>query len=59
MIWAERGGPTVGPVEGSEGFGSLLARTTVKGQLDGEIARDWRPEGLTITLSVTRRRLEE
>lgn len=58
LTWTERGGPNVRGAEESEGFGSLLARTTVKGQLEGTITRDWRPEGLVIRLSVTRRRLD-
>ncbi len=59
LVWTERGGPEVrrdGDTPG-EGFGSLLARATVRGQLDGEISRTWRPEGLVIRLSVSRQRL--
>jgi two-component sensor histidine kinase len=52
LTWQEQGGPPLdGPPEG-EGFGSLLARGTVEGQLGGRIARDWKPEGLAIHLSV-------
>ena len=57
LTWTERGGPTVEQREDGEGFGSLLARATVKDQLGGEIVRDWKPEGLTIRLSVPRERL--
>jgi PAS domain S-box-containing protein len=59
LKWQEQGGPPVDAEAGtgSEGFGSLLARATVKGQLGGEILREWKPEGLTIRLSVTRDRL--
>jgi len=57
LVWRERGGPLVEGQTDSEGFGSLLARMTVKGQLQGEISRDWQPEGLTIRLSVARDRL--
>jgi two-component sensor histidine kinase len=57
LTWTERGGPTVKKPEDGEGFGGLLARATVKGQLGGEIVRDWNPEGLTIWLSVPRERL--
>ena len=35
----------------------MLARSTVKDQLRGEILRDWQPEGLTIRLSVARDRI--
>jgi PAS domain S-box-containing protein len=56
LNWAERGGPPANrPEKDSEGFGSLLTRSTVKGQFAGEISRDWKTEGLTIRLSVARR----
>ena len=41
----------------AEGFGSLLARETVKGLPGSENSRDWRPAGLTIRLSVAKDRL--
>lgn len=56
LIWTERGGPPVEAAADGEGFGTLLARATVRGQLGGEIAREWQPEGLTIRLTVTRAR---
>ena len=56
VTWSESGGPNVAPSR-AEGFGSMLASATVKGQLGGDITRDWTPEGLTIRLSVTRDRL--
>jgi PAS domain S-box-containing protein len=57
LTWQERGGPRIeGPAD-SEGFGTRLARGTVKDQLQGEISRDWKPEGLTIRLSVARDRV--
>jgi PAS domain S-box-containing protein len=57
LTWQERGGP---PVEGepkNEGFGSLLARLTVTGQLGGTMSHDWGKEGLTVKLSVPLKRL--
>ena len=56
--WIERGGPRVSPPTGAEGFGGVLSRIAVANQLSGEIARDWKPEGLSIRLSVPRSRLE-
>jgi two-component sensor histidine kinase len=41
----------------SEGFGTMLARSTVRDQLRGDISRDWKPEGLTIRLSVAKDRI--
>jgi two-component sensor histidine kinase len=57
VTWRERGGPRVGHTINGEGFGTLLARTAVKGQLGGTISHDWAPEGLTIRLHVARDRL--
>jgi two-component sensor histidine kinase len=57
LTWRERGGPAIdGPVH-EEGFGSVLTRMTVAGQLNGQIARDWQSDGLFIQLSVDRARL--
>jgi hypothetical protein len=57
LTWREHGGPRVDRATDREGFGSLLARTAVKGQLGGTISHDWALEGLTIRLSVARDRL--
>jgi PAS domain S-box-containing protein len=57
LRWTERGGPRVENQIDGDGFGTLLAGATVKGQLGGEISRDWKPEGLTIRLSVARDRI--
>jgi PAS domain S-box-containing protein len=61
LCWTEQGGPrvehTVDAGSDGEGFGSMLARSTVQRQLAGEITRTWRPEGLVIRLSVTKDRL--
>jgi len=43
LAWRERGGPPLGGLPDTEGFGSLLARLTVTGQLAGKISRDWNP----------------
>jgi PAS domain S-box-containing protein len=57
LIWTERGGPPVDREIDGEGFGTLLAKATVGGQLGGEILRDWKPEGLSIRLVVAAERL--
>jgi len=54
LTWTERGGPRVHHQKNGEGFGTLLARAAAKDFLEGEIARDWKPEGLTICLSIAR-----
>ena len=57
VAWTERGGPPVAQPTGAEGFGGVLSRIAVMGQLGGEIARDWKPEGLEIRLVAPRSRL--
>ena len=47
IVWAERGGPSVRPPDGAAGFGSLLIQGVVK-QLEGDVLRDWRPDGLVV-----------
>jgi two-component sensor histidine kinase len=57
LTWTECGGP---PLEGEpkvEGFGTYLSKATARGQLGGEIVREWRPEGLFVRLAVPRHRL--
>lgn len=57
LVWTERGGPSVVEPKGNEGFGAVLSRIAVANQLEGEMTRDWRPEGLVIRLIVPRSRL--
>lgn len=57
LVWEERGGP---PIEGEavgEGFGSLLSRAVVEGQLRGQLERVWQREGLTLRIAVPRERV--
>ena len=57
MTWAEKGGPAVGGVPPNQGFGSLLARRSIEGQLGGVLTYDWKPEGLLVSLSAPMERL--
>jgi PAS domain S-box-containing protein len=50
--WAERGGPKVKGPATSEGFGSTLSKLSVETQLGGRLTRDWRPQGLVVTLEL-------
>lgn len=57
LTWSEHGAsPIQGQPEG-EGFGSVLERATVRDQLNGEIEREWKPDGLSIRLSFPRQSL--
>ncbi|EZP73450.1 Histidine kinase [Sphingomonas paucimobilis] len=51
ITWREEGGPVVTPAS-HEGFGSRLMQLSVERQLGGEMVREWRPEGLEISLRV-------
>ncbi|WP_372786816.1 PAS domain S-box protein [Phenylobacterium sp.] len=57
IVWRERGGPTVKAAPEREGFGSLLARRSVHGQLGGQLVYDWDPGGLVVSLSAATERL--
>ncbi|WP_375404347.1 sensor histidine kinase [uncultured Sphingomonas sp.] len=50
--WTERGGPPVVAPGDHIGFGTQLVELSAVRQLGGEIRRDWRPDGLVVTLDV-------
>ncbi|AEG49259.1 signal transduction histidine kinase [Sphingobium chlorophenolicum L-1] len=52
--WREEGGPPAVPAT-SEGFGSRLMQLSVERQLGGRMTRDWRPEGLCLSLWIPAR----
>ncbi len=52
--WREEGGPPVKP-SSREGFGSRLMALSAERQLGGRMQRDWRPEGLVISLWIPSR----
>jgi len=57
LRWEERDGPAIdGPPE-KEGFGSMLARRSVHGQLNGELVFNWNASGLIVLLTVAMARL--
>ncbi|WP_158816433.1 sensor histidine kinase [Methylocapsa sp. S129] len=57
LNWNERGGPVLGDEVSVDGFGSMLIRSAIEGQLGGAIARDWQADGLAIRLSLALDRL--
>ncbi|MDQ2860524.1 MAG: hypothetical protein M3T55_07330 [Pseudomonadota bacterium] len=57
LTWKEQGGPAIKGSPDHEGFGSLLARRSVTGQLDGALAFEWKPGGLIVRLSAAMERL--
>jgi PAS domain S-box-containing protein len=52
MRWAENGGPTVSAPAQVAGFGSQLMEMSAVRQLGGTVDRDWRPEGLVVTITI-------
>jgi two-component sensor histidine kinase len=54
IVWTETGGPGVAQPEG-DGFGSRLMALSAERQLGGKIAREWRPEGLVVSLLIPAR----
>ena len=52
VTWCERDGPPVAEPPAETGFGSMLSRQAVTGQLGGTIEFDWRAAGLFIRLEL-------
>jgi two-component sensor histidine kinase len=53
LRWCETGGPRVEAPPDTEGFGSALMRETVESQFAGTFERDWREDGLVVTMTLT------
>ncbi|HYF08002.1 MAG TPA: PAS domain S-box protein [Acetobacteraceae bacterium] len=52
LRWTERDGPEVPGEPEHNGFGTALVTSVVEGQLGGEIARHWEPEGMVCAFTV-------
>jgi two-component sensor histidine kinase len=57
VVWTERGGPPVEALTGDGGYGSKLLNRGMTVQLRGSISCDWNPEGVIVTLKMTKDRL--
>ena len=51
LSWEESGGPPVRPPR-SQGFGTKIMNASIKRQIGGNVAWDWRPSGLHCTLHI-------
>jgi len=51
LHWRESGGPPV-RVPTEQGFGTKIINATIKHQMGGDVALDWRAQGLHCTLSI-------
>ena len=52
LVWHESGGPAVTEPTAAMGFGSRLVELSAVRQLAGTVERDWRSDGLVITVTV-------
>jgi two-component sensor histidine kinase len=52
LAWTERGGPPVEGAPARQGFGTVMAKRSITGQLGGTMSHDWARDGLTVSLSV-------
>jgi two-component sensor histidine kinase len=50
LDWIERGGPIITAAPAKMGFGTQLTQTTVVGQFDGTLTREWHAEGLKVAM---------
>jgi two-component system, chemotaxis family, CheB/CheR fusion protein len=57
LRWEERKGPGIEKTPTSEGFGSILVRRSIVGQLGGKLEVIWKPEGLSAFISIPMERL--
>ena len=57
LRWEERKGPAIEKTPTSEGFGSILVRRSIVGQLGGELDYIWKPEGFSAFISIPIERL--
>ena len=54
LRWSEQGGPAVTQPPQATGFGTQLIELSAVRQLGGKVDRDWRPEGLEVTIRTPR-----
>ncbi|MDB5679616.1 PAS domain-containing protein [Sphingomonas bacterium] len=52
LDWREQGGPAVAQPTTTGGFGTQLMELSAVRQLGGTVRRDWKPEGLDVTVTV-------
>ncbi len=57
IVWREAGGPDVLGAPERRGFGTTLSERVATMQLGATVARDWRTEGLSVTLDLPADRL--
>lgn len=58
LRWTEEGGPPVQPPS-RQGLGTNVIDRSIRGQLEGEVRFDWRPEGLVCEIAVPMTKLSQ
>ena len=53
LAWRETGGPPITAPD-AVGFGSQLVEMSAVRQLGGQVVREWRPEGLRVSITLPR-----
>ena len=51
LTWNEEDGPPIASMPSRRGFGSVVLREVVAGDLDGEVEMTFRPEGLSVRIA--------
>jgi two-component sensor histidine kinase len=57
LVWTERGGPSVAPATVDAGFGTAMVKRAMSRQLGGSIETNWAPDGIIVTLRMSKDRL--
>ncbi|MBZ3695523.1 MULTISPECIES: PAS domain S-box protein [Phyllobacterium] len=52
LEWIESGGPAISDPTDHRGFGATLEKAIIESQLCGRIDRSWKPDGVTIHVSI-------
>jgi PAS domain S-box-containing protein len=52
IVWTEAGGPKIASVPAQMGFGTQLSDISIISQLGGTLERDWRDQGLVVTITI-------
>ncbi len=52
IIWKETGGPEIAVPPSTAGFGTRLVEISIVNQLNGRLSREWKPDGLIVTVDI-------
>ena len=52
LRWVETGGPRIGQPPERRGFGSRVVEAAIRDQLDGQLERQWLPDGVALHVTL-------